>query len=156
MARDRDSDEPYYASVVIETAEPEVTRAVSWAEVSTPLEQVLVRASLCRRPPRIPLDRPVRFRTLQSGLSMVGSLSNISVGGAFVLAERAPPPRTMLAFGLYIWHRGQKQTLRSMAEVVWITAPSTCVTEYGFGIRFVDPPEPMVQTIQELVHEYAG
>jgi hypothetical protein len=124
---------------------------------NSPLERVLIQLSLGQRPdpfhprpPRIRLERPVRFRPLDAPASLVGTLSNISVGGAHIRAGEIPEPGTLLAFGFLLRHEGFKRVLRSMARVVW-TEPRN-----GFGLRLVDPPPTMVQTIEELVARRLG
>lgn len=136
---------------------PEGIARESWTCPGTPLEQALVRLSLGQPPepyrhraPRLALERPVRFRPLDAPASLVGTLGNISVSGAFIRAEQVPGPGTLLAFGFYLEHDGRKRVLRSMGRVVWTER------QRGFGLRFVEPPPLMVQTIDRLVTQHLG
>ena len=123
----------------------------------TPLEQALLQLSLggvperyLERDPRLALDRPVRFRPLDAPASLVGTLGNISVGGAYIRTEQVPGPGTLLAFGFYLDHHGHKRVMRSMGRIVWTERHN------GFGLRFVEPPPILVQTIDELLARRQG
>ena len=122
---------------------------------ATPLEQALLALSLgrepvpfCQRPPRLPLQRPVRFRAVGAPRSAVGALRNISVGGAYIRASEVPDPGALLAFGFYL-DRG-RELLRSMARVIWVSSPGES-DHPGFGLCFVDPPPSMLETIGSLI-----
>jgi hypothetical protein len=125
----------------------------------TPLEQALRAVSLgrraepfCQRPPRLPLDHPVRFRAVGAPRSAVGALRNISEGGAYISASQIPDPGSLLAFGFYLERDGAELLLRSMGQVVWISAPGSA-EHPGFGLRFVEPPAAMLETIGALIDE---
>jgi hypothetical protein len=98
------------------------------------------------------VDRPVRFRVLGIEGSVVGSVNNISMGGAFIRSHEAPMPGTLVALGFYVRHRGARLMLRSMGEVVWIKLMEQDLPA-GFGLRFVDPPEEMLRTIGEMTQD---
>jgi len=154
----------YYASVEVErkerlpTADYETLTVVSSVKdtsVATPLEQALLALSLGinaddapyhRRPPRVDVDRPVRFRTLESGESIIGAVKNLSVGGAFIRAPRVPSPGILLALGFYVSHKGQRHPICSMGQVVWVSSEQA-----GFGLQFIHPPRAMVQTIDAVI-----
>jgi hypothetical protein len=156
----------YYAEVEVErkerlpTADYETLTVVSSVKdtnVATPLEQALVELSLGRssddepyhrRPPRVYLDRPVRFRTLESGESVIGAVKNLSVGGAFIRAPRVPSPGILLALGFYVSHEGRRRPMCSMGKVVWISSERA-----GFGLQFIQPPRTMVQTIDAMIQD---
>ena len=78
----------------------------------------------------------------------MGALRNISVGGAYIRASDVPDPGALLAFGFYL-DRGKERLLRSMARVIWVSAPGE--TDPGFGLCFVDPPPSMLETIGSLI-----
>jgi hypothetical protein len=125
----------------------------------TPLERALAR--LCeeaappqrvekRRSVRLKMDQPVRFRPLGFSGSVVGSVNNISLGGAFINSPQALSPGTIVALGFYVRHRGARLMLRTMGEVVWLQETREPA---GFGIRFVDPPEEMLRAIGEMTRD---
>jgi len=125
----------------------------------TPLEQALVALSMgsavgvkvpSRRHPRLPMQRPVRFRSIESTSSAVGLLRNVSLGGACICTPTVPQPGTLLAFGFYLDHRGERRLLRCMAEVIWA---SSVGAQPGFGLRFVEPPLELLQTLGEVIQE---
>jgi hypothetical protein len=125
----------------------------------TPLEQALVALSMgsavgvkvpSRRHPRLPMQRPVRFRSIESASSEVGLLRNVSLGGACICTPTVLPPGTLLAFGFYLDHRGERRLLRCMAEVIWASSTGA---QPGFGLRFVEPPLELLQTLGEVIQE---
>lgn len=146
-----------YASlqVIFEAAQ---ARARVISEPPSSLEQALLRATRSDGPEgerevvRIELDRPVRFRALDVPESVIGSIRNLSRRGAYIRSSKLTvQPGTLIAFGCYVYHRGQRKVLRSMGRVVWVDGHG--IGRRGFGLRFVDPPAEMMRIIDEMVQD---
>jgi hypothetical protein len=148
-----------YASlqVVFEEAHAHA-RARAISEPPSPLEQALLRATRTSGPDgerafvRIELDRPARFRALDASESVIGSIRNLSVRGAYIQSSKLTiQPGTLVAFGCYVYHRGQRRALRSMGRVVWVDGRG--IGRRGFGLVFVEPPPEMLRIIDEMVQD---
>lgn len=151
-----------YASleVVFEVPSRARARARTISEPRSPLEQALVRATgACSGGPegerevvRIELDRPVRFRALDASESVIGSIRNLSMSGAYIQSSKLTiQPGTLIAFGCYLYHRGQRRVLRSIGRVVWVDGRG--IGRRGFGLEFVEPPAEMLRIIDEMVQD---
>lgn len=103
-----------------------------------------------RRSRRIRVEQTVRFRTMDSPLSVIGAVKNLSLGGAFIEAPLIPRRGALLAFGFVVEHLGERVVLRSMGRVAW-----TCRAKgrRGFGLRFIEPEREMLACISALVRD---
>jgi hypothetical protein len=103
-----------------------------------------------RRSRRIRVDQTVRFRTMDSPVSIIGAVKNLSLGGAFIDAPLIPRRGALLAFGFVVEHLGKRVVLRSMGRVAWTSRASG---RRGFGLRFIEPEREMLACISALIRD---
>ena len=103
-----------------------------------------------RRSRRIRVDQTVRFRTVDSPVSIVGVVRNLSLGGVYIEAPLVPRTGQMLAVGFLVRRQDQQILLHSMGEVVWSRGGPG---HRGFGVRFVEPARAMLATISALIRD---
>ena len=87
---------------------------------------------------------------MDSPLSVIGAVKNLSLGGAYIEAPLVPRRGTLLAFGFVVEHLGQRVVLRSMGRVAW-----TCrvMGRRGFGLRFIEPEQEMLTCISAMIRD---
>lgn len=132
----------YYQSITISNSEA--------GGVSSLAEAYSAR----RRSRRIRVDQSVRFRTVDSPVSIVGVVRNLGLGGVYIEAPLLPRAGQMLAIGFVVHHQDEPILLRSMGEVAWTRRGPG---RRGFGVRFVEPARAMLATISALIRDrFAG
>ena len=100
-------------------------------------EEELVRGilELVESSPRVPLKAVIRFRLRQGADERIAmcQTEDVSVTGAFVRTQIAPPPGTQLRFELVV--PGQVEPIRGTAEVARQLAGTGSAP--GLGLRFL-------------------
>jgi hypothetical protein len=107
-----------------------------------------------RRDCRIQIDQPVRFRSADSLESLIGSVSNMSAGGIFIQSAQTPCPGSLVAFGFFIHHGGNRYMIRCMGQVIR-TVNQGKMKQSGFGLKYIEPPSEMINTIHTIVTDIA-
>ncbi len=98
---------------------------------------------------RIPAKYEISY--IHDGDYLISFSKDISIDGMFVHTDKVLPVghSTELTFSI-----GELEQIKVKAQVVWVN-DSRNTADYGMGIKFVEPPSALKETILKILNRVA-
>lgn len=106
---------------------------------------------------RVAQNQFLRFRLAGQTAYRMAYLADLGQGGIFVRVNEHPPRGTVVDVDFNVEHGGRHYRVECHGEVAWVArTPTDSPHGAGFGVRFVDAADDVVELMQEIVTTREG
>jgi len=102
---------------------------------------------------RIAHSQFLRFRLDSHIAAVMAYLGDLSEGGIFVRTSELPTEGTPVDVDFHVEHQQQRFRVHCGGEIAWVAEEEASPHGAGFGVRFITPPEEVIELLREIVQE---